>query len=397
VGRVRNAPGLTSNHAFTLPQELEEFRLLVREIVEEKIGLSRAAEIDETDQFPWDVHRTFVENELMAVGYPEEFGGSGGGSLTFAVLIEEISRVSAGCALIPLVSRLGAIPVMLAGSDDLKRELFGGIARGEHQMSYCLTEPDSGSDSVAMKTRYARTDAGFSLAGTKRFITGAGVSDAYTVFATKDPDLKAKGISAFVVYGDDSGVSFGKAEHKLGIHGSPTREVYLENTEITADRMIGEEGEVFTYAMRTLDYSRPTIAAQALGIAQGAFDFAARYATERQQFGKPIGHFEGIQFMLADMTMEIEAARLLVYRAASLVDAKDPRMTEFASMAKCYAGDVAMKVTTDAVQVLGGYGYMREYPVERMMRDAKITQIYEGTNQIQRVVIARNLLKRYGG
>jgi alkylation response protein AidB-like acyl-CoA dehydrogenase len=382
---------------FALPEELEEFRGLVREIVEERIGLARAAEIDETDEFPWDVHKLFVENELMAVGYPVEFGGSGGGSLTFAVLIEEISRVSAGCALIPLVSRLGAIPVMLAGSDDLKRELFGGIARGEHQMSYCLTEPDSGSDSVAMKTRYARTDAGFSLAGTKRFITGAGVSDAYTVFATKDPDLKAKGISAFVVYGDDSGVSFGKAEHKLGIHGSPTREVYLENTEITADRMIGEEGEGFTYAMRTLDYSRPTIAAQALGIAQGAFDFAARYATERQQFGKPIGHFEGIQFMLADMTMEIEAARLLVYRAASLVDAKDPRMTEFASMAKCYAGDVAMKVTTDAVQVLGGYGYMREYPVERMMRDAKITQIYEGTNQIQRVVIARNLLKRYGG
>jgi alkylation response protein AidB-like acyl-CoA dehydrogenase len=382
---------------FALPEELEEFRGLVREIVEERIGLARAAEIDETDEFPWDVHKLFVENELMAVGYPEEYGGAGGGSLTIAILIEEISRVSAGCALIPLVSRLGAIPVMLAGSEELKRELFGGISRGEHQMSYCLTEPDSGSDSVAMKTRFDKTEGGYRLSGTKRFITGAGVSDAYTVFGTCDPELKAKGISAFVVYSDDPGVSFGKAEHKMGIHGSPTREVYLENTEIPGDRLIGEEGEGFSYAMRTLDYSRPTIAAQALGIAQGAFDFAARYANERHQFGKPISHFEGIQFMLADMAMEIEAARLLVYRAASLVDAKDPAMTYFASLAKCYAGDVAMKVTTDAVQVLGGYGYMREYPVERMMRDAKITQIYEGTNQIQRVVIARNLLKRYGG
>jgi alkylation response protein AidB-like acyl-CoA dehydrogenase len=387
-----------SDIGFGLPEDLEQFRKVVREIVEERIGLARAAEIDEVDQFPWDVHRTFVENELMAVGYPEEYGGAGGGSLTVAVLVEEISRISAGCALIPLVSRLGAIPIMLAGSDEQKRELFGGISRGEHQMSYCLTEPGSGSDSVAMKTRYdPAADGGFVLSGTKRFITNAGVSDAYTVFATRDPELKAKGISAFVVYAGDPGVSFGKAEHKLGIHGSPTREVYLDRTEIPGDRLIGEESEGFAYAMRTLDYSRPTIAAQALGIAQGAFDVAVRYAAERQQFGKPISHFEGIQFMLADMAMEIEAARLLVYRAATLVDAKDPRMTYFASVAKAYAGDAAMRVTTDAVQVLGGYGYMREYPVERMMRDAKITQIYEGTNQIQRVVIARSVLKEIGG
>jgi alkylation response protein AidB-like acyl-CoA dehydrogenase len=379
---------------FELPEELEEFRSLVREIVEKRVGLERATEIDETDEFPWDVHKTFVGNELMAVGYPEEFGGAGGGSLTVAVLTEEISRVSAGCALIPLVSRLGAIPILLAGSEEQKKELFGGISRGEHQMSYCLTEPGSGSDSVAMKTRYERTSGGFRLNGTKRFITGAGIADAYTVFATRDPELRAKGISAFLVFRDDPGVSFGKQEHKMGIHGSPTREVYFENTEIPEDRLIGEESEGFTYAMRTLDYSRPTIAAQALGIAQGAFDFAARYATERQQFGKAISQFEGIQFMLADMAMEIEASRLLVYRSASLVDAGDPRMTYFAAVAKCYAGDAAMKVTTDAVQILGGYGYMREYPVERMMRDAKITQIYEGTNQIQRVVIARDLLKR---
>jgi len=378
---------------FALPEELQEFRGLVREIVEDRIGYARAAEIDEADEFPLDVHKLFVENELMAVGYPEEFGGAGGGSLTFAVLVEEISRISAGCALIPLVSRLGAIPIMLAGSEEQKRDVFGGIARGENQMSYCLTEPDSGSDSVAMRTRYEEADGGFRLSGTKRFITGAGVADLYTVFATRDPALKAKGISAFLVHRDDPGVGFGKLEHKMGIRGSPTREVYFERTEIPADRLIGEEEEGFAYAMRTLDYSRPTIAAQALGIAQGAFDFAARYATERKQFGKPISQFEGLQFILADMAMEIEAARLLVYKAASLVDAKDPQMTYFASVAKCYAGDVAMKVTTDAVQVLGGYGYMREYPVERMMRDAKITQIYEGTNQIQRVVIAREILK----
>jgi alkylation response protein AidB-like acyl-CoA dehydrogenase len=383
---------------FGLPEELEEFRLLVREIVEERIGLARAAEIDDADEFPWDVHKTFVENELMAVGYPEEFGGSGGGSLTFAVMVEEISRVSAGCALIPLVSRLGAIPVMLAGSDEQKRELFGGIATGEHQMSYCLTEPGSGSDSVAMTTRYARDgDGGFELTGTKRFITGAGVSDAYTVFATRDPAERAKAISAFLLYADDPGVSFGKLEHKMGIRGSPTREVYFDHAKIPADRLIGEENQGFTYAMKTLDYSRPTIAAQALGIAQGAFDFAARYATERHQFGKPISHFEGLQFMLADMAMDIEAARMLVYRAANAVERGDPKMSYHAAVAKCYAGDAAMKVTTDAVQILGGYGYMREYPVERMMRDAKITQIYEGTNQIQRVVIARSILKAIEG
>jgi alkylation response protein AidB-like acyl-CoA dehydrogenase len=383
---------------FELSEDLEEFRGVVRRIVEDQVGLDRAAEIDEADEFPEDVHKVFVENGLMAIGYPEEHGGGGGGSLTTCVMVEEISRVSAGCALIPAVSRLGAIPVMLGGSDDQRRELFGGISDGRHQMSYCLTEPGSGSDALAMRTRYGHgPDGGWTLSGTKRFITNAGVSDAYTVFATRDPELKAKGVSAFLVFTDDPGVSFGKKEDKMGIRGSPTREVYLDRTALPQDRLIGDEGEGFTYAMRTLDYSRPTIAAQALGIAQGAFDVAARYANERRQFGKPIAHQEGLQFMLADMAMQIEAARLLTYRAASLVDARDPRMTYFASVAKCYAADAAMRVTTDAVQVLGGYGYMREYPVERMMRDAKITQIYEGTNQIQRVVIARDVLKRHGG
>ncbi|MDP9341725.1 MAG: acyl-CoA dehydrogenase family protein [Actinomycetota bacterium] len=382
--------------AFELPEDLREFRALVREIAEERIA-PRAADIDETDEWPKDVWELLVQNELMAVGYPEEFGGAGGGSLTFAVMIEEISRVSAGAALTPLVARLGAIPVMLSGSDQLKHELFGGISRGDHLMSYGLTEPGSGSDSVAMQTRYERVGGadggGFRLSGTKRFITGAGVSDAYTVFATRDPALRADGISAFVVYRDDPGVSFGKEERKMGIHGSPTREVYLERTEIPADRLIGQEGEGFKIAMRTLDYSRPSIGAQALGIAQGAFDIAARYLTEREQFGQKLARFQGLQFMLADMAMQIEAARLLVYKAASLVDAQDPQMTYFASVAKCHASDTAMAVTTDAVQLLGGYGYMREYGVERFMRDAKITQIYEGTNQIQRLVIARQVLK----
>jgi alkylation response protein AidB-like acyl-CoA dehydrogenase len=332
----------------------------------------------------------------MAVGYPEEFGGAGGGSLTVAVMIEEISRVSASSSLIPLVSRLGAIPVMLAGSDDLKRDLFGSISRGEHQMSYALTEPGAGSDAGSMRTRFERADGGFRISGTKRFITGAGASDRYTVFATEAPELGSKGISAFVVHADDDGFSVGKSEKKMGIRGSPTREVYLENVFVPQERLIGEEGKGFSYAMRTLDYSRPTIAAQALGIAQGAFDVAAGYAREREQFGQKIGSFQGIQFMLADMAMEVEAARLVTYKAASLCDGQDPNMTYFASVAKCFASDAAMKVTTDAVQILGGYGYMREYGVERMMRDAKITQIYEGTNQIQRVVIARQLLGALG-
>ncbi len=383
---------LVSAQPFSLPEELQTFRKAVRAICDQYVA-PRAVEIDETDEFPHDVHRALVEQELMAVGYPEEFGGAGESSLSFAVMIEEIARASASVSLIPAVSRLGAIPVMLAGTDEQKHSLLGGISRGEHQMSYALTEPGSGSDAIAMRTRYERTTDGFRLSGTKRFITNAGVSDRYTVFATRDPQERSRGISAFVVHADDAGFSVGKAEEKMGIHGSPTREVYLDGVHLPADRLIGEEGEGFTYAMRTLDYSRPTIAAQALGIAQGAFDAAVKYASEREQFGQKIAEFQAIQFMLADMAMDLEAARLLTYKAAALCDAQDPKLTYFASMAKCHASDTAMKVTTDAVQILGGYGYMREYGVERMMRDAKITQIYEGTNQIQRVVIARQVLR----
>ena len=380
---------------FSLPEELELFRKTVRGICEDKVA-PRAAEIDADDEFPWDVHEALVRSELMAVGYPEEHGGAGGGSITTAVLVEEIARVSASASLIPLVSRLGAIPVMLAGSDAQKDDLLGGIARGEHQMSYGLTEPGAGSDAGAMVTRYEPDAGGYRLSGAKRFITNAGISDRYTVFATRDPAERTHGISAFVVHADDPGFSVGKSEKKMGIRGSPTRELYFDAVPLPADRLLGEEGGGFGYAMRTLDYSRPTIAAQALGIAQGAFDVAARYSREREQFGAPIGDLQGVQFLLADMAMQIEAARLLVYKAAAACDDQDPRLTYFASIAKCHASDTAMQVTTDAVQVLGGYGYMREYGVERMMRDAKITQLYEGTNQIQRLVIARQIQRALG-
>jgi len=340
-----------------------------------------------------DVYRILVENDLMGVGYPEEDGGSGGGALAFGVLIEELSRVSAGVSLTPLVSKLGVIPLAISGTDEQRRAMTGGICRGELLMSYALTEAGAGSDAGALATRYAGGGDGFVLNGTKRFITGAGVSHGYVVFATRDPGERTKGIAAFLVMRDDPGISFGKPEHKMGIHGSPTCEVILEDARVPADRLIGEEGGGFAIAMQTLDYSRPAIAAQAVGIAQGALDFAARYATERKQFGKRLADLDVIRSMLADMAMRVEAGRVLTYRALAACDAGDPRMTFHSSVAKCVASDNAMSVTTDAVQVLGGYGYIREYPVERFMRDAKITQIYEGTNQIQRLVVARELLK----
>jgi alkylation response protein AidB-like acyl-CoA dehydrogenase len=380
---------------FDLPEELEEFRWLVREIAEDKIA-PRAAEIDRTDEWPDDLYDVLVQNELTGVGYPEEYGGSGGGSLAFGVLIEELSRVSAGLALAPAVSKLGVVPLMLAGTEDQRRRMIERIVHGQVLMSYALTEPGAGSDAASLTTRYERDGDAVVLNGTKRFITGAGVSHAYVVFATRDPSERSKGISAFLVMREDPGVEFGRKEDKMGIRGSPTREVILTGARIPAERLIGQEGEGFKIALRTLDFSRPLIGAQALGIAQGAFDLASRYAVEREQFGRRIADFEGIQFMLADMAMKLEASRMLVYKALALCDDQDPRMTKWSAMAKCFASDSAMAITTDAVQILGGYGYVREYPAERYMRDAKITQIYEGTNQIQRVVIARQILQAIG-
>ena len=376
--------------AFRLSDEQEQFRESVRALAEAKIA-PRAAEIDESDEYPADMHELLMRNELLSVGYPEDAGGSGG-PVEFCILVEEISRVSAGVSLIPLVNRLGAIPIMLAGSDAQRKEILGAVVRGERQLAYCLTEPGSGSDAAAMRSRATRDEGGWVLDGSKRFITNAGVADTYIYFAVTDPGAaKGKNISAFIVRSDGDGFSIGREEHKMGIRGSPTREVILQGYRAGPDDLIGEENVGFTYAMRTLDYSRPTIAAQALGIAQGAFDTALAYAKDRKQFGRPIIQFQGLEFMFADMAMKIEASRLLTYKAATAVVAGDPRVTYWAAIAKCHASDAAMSVTTDAVQILGGYGYVKEFPVERMMRDAKITQIYEGTNQIQRVVIARAL------
>ncbi|MEA2434632.1 MAG: hypothetical protein QOG54_2089 [Actinomycetota bacterium] len=381
--------------SFRLTEEQEAFRASIRELSEEKIG-PRAAAIDEADEFPEDIDKLLVDNGFAGVSYPEEYGGAGGGAVELCILVEEISRVSAGVSLIPAVNKLGAIPVLLGGTDDQKKTVCAGITNGEHRMSYCLTEPGSGSDAAAMKSKAVRDGEGWVINGTKRFITGAGATDLYTYFAVTDPDApKGRNITAFLVSKDLEGFSLGRKEDKMGIRGSPTREVILDNVRVSNDDVIGEVNGGFQLAMRTLDFSRPTVAAQALGIAQGAFDYAVGYVKERQQFGKPISTFQGMQFMFADMAMKIETARFAVYKAATAVDSHDKDVSYWAAIAKCYASDVAMAVTTDCVQALGGYGYIREYPVERFMRDAKITQIYEGTNQIQRVVIARALFGKH--
>jgi alkylation response protein AidB-like acyl-CoA dehydrogenase len=376
---------------FHLTEEQEAFRSSVRDFVEDKLR-PRAAEIDEADEYPEDIDELLVRNGFAGVSYPEEYGGAGGGAVEMCLYVEELSRVSAGTALIPAVNKLGAIPVLLAGTDDQKKLVCSGITNGEHRMSYCLTEPGSGSDAAAMRSRAVKDGGDWILNGSKRFITGAGASDLYTYFAVTDPDgPKGKNITAFLLSKDMPGFSLGRKEDKMGIRGSPTREVIVEDLRVSEEHVIGEVNDGFRLAMRTLDFSRPTVAAQALGIAQGAFDVAVDYCNEREQFGKPIATFQGLQFMFADMAMKIETARLAVYRAAFAIDEADPNVSYWAAIAKCYASDAAMDVTTDCVQALGGYGYIREYPVERLMRDAKITQIYEGTNQIQRIVIARKV------
>ncbi|WP_329399460.1 acyl-CoA dehydrogenase [Streptomyces melanogenes] len=371
-------------------EEHDMLRDAIRSLSEAKIA-PFAAEVDEEARFPQEALDALVANDLHAVHVPEEYGGAGADALATVIVIEEVARVCASSSLIPAVNKLGSLPVILSGSEELKKKYLGPLAKGDAMFSYCLSEPDAGSDAAGMKTRAVRDGDFWVLNGVKRWITNAGVSDYYTVMAVTDPEKRSKGISAFVVEKSDPGVSFGAPEKKLGIKGSPTREVYLDNVRIPADRMIGEEGTGFATAMKTLDHTRITIAAQALGIAQGALDYAKGYVKERKQFGKPIAEFQGIQFMLADMAMKISAARALTYQAAAASERGDADLTYLGAAAKCFASDVAMEATTDAVQLLGGYGYTRDYPVERMMRDAKITQIYEGTNQVQRIVMARNL------
>ena len=376
---------------YALSEEHQAIREAVRAVCTAKVA-PHAAEVDELSEFPRAAYDALAASDFAAPHIGEEYGGAGADALATCIVIEEVARACASSSLIPSVNKLGTMPIILAGSEELKKKYLTPVAAGHGMFSYCLSEPDAGSDAAAMKTRAVRDGDTWVLDGVKRWITNAGVSEYYTVFAVTDPAKRSNGISAFVVEKSDPGVSFGAPEKKLGIKGSPTREVYLDHVRIPADRMIGEEGTGFLTAMRTLDHTRVTIAAQAVGIAQGALDYALDYAKERQQFGRPIADFQGLQFMLADMGMKVEAARQLTYAAAGRSQRNDKDLTFFGAAAKCFASDTAMQVTVDAVQVLGGYGFTKDYPVERMMRDAKITQIYEGTNQVQRIVMARQLL-----
>ena len=376
---------------YQLSEEQRLLRQAVRELAEDKIA-PRAAEIDETGEFPYDVLDALVRSGFHAVHLPGEYGGMGADAVTACLVIEEIARVCASSSLIPAVNKLGSQPIVLSGSDALKKQVLTEIADGA-MISYALSEREAGSDAAAMRTRAVLDGDHWVLNGTKCWISNAGVSTWYTVMAVTDPSAGAKGISAFVVHRDDPGFSVGAKERKLGIKGSPTCEIYFEDCAVPADRIIGEPGTGFKTALRTLDHTRLAIGAQALGIAQGAFDTALGYVKQRRQFGQRIADFQGIQFMLADMAMRIEAARHLVYAAAARAERDEPDLAFTSSAAKVFASDTAMAVTTDAVQLLGGAGYTKDFAVERMMRDAKITQIYEGTNQINRMVMARNLLK----
>ena len=377
---------------YALSEEHQAIREAVRAVCDAKVAPT-AAQVDESGEFPQAAYDALAAADFAAPHVAEEYGGAGADALATCIVIEEVARACASSSLIPAVNKLGSMPLVLAGSEELKKRYLTRLAANEGMFSYCLSEPEAGSDAAAMKTRAVRDGDDWVISGTKRWITNAGVSEFYTVFAVTDPEArKGAGISAFVVEKSDKGVSFGAPEKKLGIKGSPTREVYLDNVRVPADRMIGAEGTGFATAMRVLDHTRVTIAAQAVGIAQGALDYALSYAKDRTQFGKPIADFQGLQFLLADMGMKVEAARQLTYAAAGRSERNDEDLTFFGAAAKCFASDTAMQVTTDAVQVLGGYGYTRDYPVERMMRDAKITQIYEGTNQVQRIVMARQLL-----
>ena len=377
---------------FALSEEHVVLRNTVREVVSDRIA-PHAAEVDETATFPQAAYDALRSADLHAVHVPEEFGGNGADALAACLVIEEVARGCASSSLIPAVNKLGSLPVLLAGTQAQKEQWLRPLAAGTALFCYALSERDAGSDVASMRTRAVRDGESWILNGTKCWITNAGQGDSYTVFAVTDPDAKrGRHISAFLVSKTDPGVSFSNGEKKLGIKGSPTREVILTDCRIPADRLLGARGEGMSIAMRTLDHTRVTIAAQALGIAQGALDLAASYVKQRVQFGKPISANQGVQFMLADMAMKLEAARALTYLAAWKSERGDADLTYFSAASKCVASDAAMAITVDAVQLLGGYGYTRDFPAERMMRDAKITQIYEGTNQVQRIVLARELL-----
>jgi alkylation response protein AidB-like acyl-CoA dehydrogenase len=386
---VRN-PGFD---LFRISEDHQALREAVRAVAEDKIA-PHAAEVDETASFPKAAYDALRASDFHAPHIPETYDGAGADALATCIVIEEVARACASSSLIPAVNKLGTLPLLLAGSEEVKARYLPPVARGEAMFSYGLSEREVGSDTAAMRTRARREGDDWVLNGQKSWITNAGESEFYTVLAVTDPEGRRGGnVSAFVVERTDEGFGFGEPERKLGIKGSPTRELHFDNVRIPGDRIIGEPGEGLKIALRTLDHTRVTIGAQAVGIAQGALDFAVGYVKERKQFGKRIADFQGLQFMLADMAMTLEAARQMVYVAAAKSERNDPDLPFFGAAAKCYASDVAMQVTTDAVQLLGGYGYTRDFPVERMMRDAKITQIYEGTNQVQRIVMARHLLQ----
>ncbi|MFM8671941.1 MAG: acyl-CoA dehydrogenase family protein [Candidatus Nanopelagicus sp.] len=379
----------TSDMPALFGQEYQDLRESVSSLAAKKIA-PFAHDVDENSRYPQEAADALQSAGLAAAHVPAEFGGQGADALAAVIIIEEVARVCGSSSLIPAVNKLGSVPLMISGNNEQKKKYLTQLAAGKG-FSYCLSESEAGSDAAAMKTKAVKDGDNWILSGSKKWISNAGVSEFYTVLASTDLSKGAKGITEFIVEKSDTGVSFGAHEKKMGFRGSPTREVYFDNVKLSDDRRMGEVGSGFSLAMKTLDHTRITIAAQALGIAQGAFDVAKNYAHERQQFGKPIFDFQAIQFMLADMAMQIEAARQLTYAAAVKSERGESDLTFFSAASKCFATDVAMKVTTDAVQILGGYGYVSDYPVERMMRDAKLTQIYEGTNQIQRVVMARNL------
>lgn len=382
-----------TDHAFdlfTLPEEHAALREAIRALAEKEIE-PYAAEVDEDARFPQEALDALNASGFNAVHIPDEFGGQGADSVAACIVIEEIARVDASASLIPAVNKLGTMGLILNGSQDLRALVLPDIAGGE-MASYGLSEREAGSDAAAMRTRAVRSADGWVLNGAKAWITNGGKSGWYTVMAVTEPDRGANGISAFMVHRDDEGFTVGNYERKLGIKGSPTAELYFDQCEIPADRIVGAPGTGFKTALQTLDHTRPTIGAQAVGIAQGALDKTIAYVKERRQFGKPISRFQGVEFMIADMAMKVEAARLMVYTSAARAERRERDLGFISAASKCFASDVAMSVTTDAVQLFGGAGYTRDFPVERMMRDAKITQIYEGTNQIQRVVMSRALL-----
>ncbi|REF30449.1 acyl-CoA dehydrogenase family protein [Calidifontibacter indicus] len=385
--------GNTDFDLFKISEDHEALREAVRAVADDKIA-PHAAEVDEKSEFPQAALDALVAADFHAPHIAEQYDGVGADALATCIVIEEVARACASSSLIPAVNKLGSMPVILGASEEVKAKYLPPVARGEAMFSYGLSEREAGSDTASMKTRAKKDGDHFILNGQKSWITNAGVSQFYTVLAVTDPDgERGRNITAFVVEKDDEGFGFGEPERKLGIKGSPTRELHFDNVRIPADRMIGAEGEGLKIALRTLDHTRVTIGAQAVGIAQGALDYALGYVKERKQFGKAIAEFQGLQFMIGDMAMKLEAARQMVYVAAAKSERDDADLGFFGAAAKCFAADVAMEVTTDAVQLLGGAGYVKDHPVERMMRDAKITQIYEGTNQIQRMVMARSLLR----